>query len=152
MEIGQLACVEDIPRQAIIHWSPEKLNIPGNNIRGWTSSHPLFGVARFSLTVPHTVTAIYIGAKATANNQRSYMKIAAPYQNSCQLSVGYSGSPPQEFPLNMVNRLLTPPGAANEFMFLWSNSRRGWGEVPGEAEESMLNPLRSRIISYSPSK
>ena len=123
MEIGQLACVEDIPRQAIVHWYPEELDIPGNNIRGWASTHPLFGVARFSLTMPRTVTAIYIGAKATANKQRSYMKIAAPYQTSCQLSVGYSGSPPQEFPSNMVNRLLAPPGAANEFMFLWSNRR-----------------------------
>ena len=70
MEIGQLACVEDIPRQAIVHWYPEELDIPGNNIRGWASTHPLFGVARFSLTVPRTVTAIYIGAKATANKQK----------------------------------------------------------------------------------
>ncbi|CAE7311176.1 unnamed protein product, partial [Symbiodinium necroappetens] len=166
MEIGQLACVQDLPRQAIVHWYPQELDIPGNNVRGWASTHSLFGAVRFSLTVPRTVTAIYIGAKATANKRRSYMKIAAPYHTSCQLSVGYSGSPPHEFPSNMVNRLLAPPGAANEFMFLWSNSRlqlylnrqkigtahlvEGFPEMPGAFSSVFVWVISNSVAAEQP--
>ena len=84
--------VEGIPHQAIVHWYPEKLDIPGNNINGRASPHPLFGAVRFLLTLPRTVTTIYIGAKAITNSQRSYMEIAALYTTSCQLCVGHSGA------------------------------------------------------------
>ena len=175
MEIPQLVCVENIPRQAIVHWYPEELDIPGNNVSGWASTHPLFGAARFSLTLPRSVMAIYIGAKAITSNRSSYMKIAAPYTRFCQLSVGYSGAPLQRFPSNMVNSRLNPPGAANEFLLNWSTHRlqlylnrqkigtarleEGYADMPGAfsslfiwviskpsaTETATMNPLLSPV-------
>ncbi|CAE7360691.1 unnamed protein product [Symbiodinium natans] len=124
MEIPQLVHLDRVPRRGIIHWYSERLeNFLGNEFTGWESKHPLFGAVRFSLTMPLTVASVYIGAKALASAQRSFIRITNPYTSSCELSAGLSGTPVQPFPSNVVNSTLNPPGFANEFYFVWSTHR-----------------------------
>ena len=38
------------------------IRLPGNDVQGWVSTHPLLGAVRFGLKLPRATRSIYIGA------------------------------------------------------------------------------------------
>ena len=129
MEIGQLACVEDIPRQAIYHWSP-------GGAQHSRQQHPRLDKQSSALRGGK----IFVDRATHRNSDLHWCqgdgKQPKVLHEDCR-------SLPEFLSAVCGIQRMTSPGVsiehgqpfadsswrANEFMFLWSNSRRGWGEV-----------------------
>ena len=83
-DIPQLALLSQIPAQTLVSWQCLSLCLPGRDVAGWVSGHPLFGAARFSLSLPQNTRSVFIGVKEHGSNRRSYALLENPYTNRCR--------------------------------------------------------------------
>ena len=121
MHVAQLACVRRRFPRALVNWLPRELQLPGDNVRGWVSSHSLMGGARFLLSLPRATQSLYIGSKGEGGERRSYCVITNPHCSQCKLFLGLSGTQRVEWSSSQLRRAFAPAGSCNEFLFGWTS-------------------------------
>ena len=121
-DIPHLALLSQIPAQTLVSWQCLPLCLPGRDVTGWVSGHPLFGAARFSLSLPQNTRSVFIGVKAHGSNRRSYALLENPYTNRCRFSFGITGAWPVEGAAKHVIDAIAEASCANEVGLKW-NSR-----------------------------
>ena len=91
LDLCQIPCLNAMADRVLVNWLAQQLRLPGNDVQGWVSTHPLLGAVRFGLKLPRATRSIYIGAlDAGRSGIRSYIWIKDPY-GLCEVWLGISG-------------------------------------------------------------
>ncbi|CAE7249822.1 unnamed protein product, partial [Symbiodinium natans] len=120
-DIPQLPLLHQIPPRAVVSWQCLPLHLPGRNVSGWVSGHPLFGAARFSLTLAPNTRSVFVGAKTHGSNRRSYVLLENPYTHACRVSLGITGATPVAGPTGPVLEAIAAANSPNEVVLKWDN-------------------------------
>ena len=131
LDIPQLAWAERVPHHCLATWRAHQLRLPGDEVQGWESSHPLFGAARYSLTLPSNARTVYFGVKSVASDQRAYVMVENPHDTDSEIYAGLTGSSPVRLPDSKAHKLLMPPGTPNVVLLRW-NARSMQLDVNGK--------------------
>ncbi|CAE7406374.1 ABCB1, partial [Symbiodinium pilosum] len=62
LDLCQIPCLNAMADRVLVNWLAQQLRLPGNDVQGWVSTHPLLGAVRFGLKLPRATRSIYIGA------------------------------------------------------------------------------------------
>ena len=120
LDLCQIPLLNAMANRVLVNWLARQLRLPGNDVQGWVSTHPLLGAVRFGLKLPRATRSIYIGAlDAGRSGIRSYIWIKDPC-GICEVWLGISGRQRTRWHGAKLQEHLAPSGHMNVFLLSWT--------------------------------